>query len=486
MKLRLMRSGASSQIALAMTLSMVLLSSCTNNSNKTDTTTQTSTTTTTTTNTSATDTKTDDKSGKKEQVADDVLPQIEAARKKIKLGKMPDSDVICTVGGTPITIGEYRRLLKSQEEQIQTALTADPAAQQTLVDQAKAEGISLTDDEKKRILETATRAEKAGDGAIKKHLDSIHETTQHFNDYVLRLGLAFKVATVHIEEHLLHSLVDREIICGAARTKGYGPAAMNVYLEAKKNPAFAKMVKDGYTADQLRDDIQKGELVRKMVEAIEKTATVSDADIQKFYDDHKDSFKHGEMVRLSQIVVAAPQKDSPEQPSMRTQIKQQSPAMSEADLNKKVLVVEQQQKQKAQDILARALKGEDFAKLADETSDDITARAAKTGGDMGFQDKTHLIKAFATKVDSIKVGKVYPELVNSEFGYHIIKLTDKKSGGVQPLAELKDQIKQLLTQNAQQKALKDWLADKRKSTEIVLSPEFQGLVSADTGKPKAQ
>jgi parvulin-like peptidyl-prolyl isomerase len=281
-------------------------------------------------------------------------------------------------------------------------------------------------------------------------------------------------------------MVDREILCGAARAKGYGPGAFNVYLEAKKNKVFDQMVSNGFTQDQLRDDIVQGELVTKMVSNIHKTARVSDADVQELYDKNKDKFKHGEMLQLSQIVIAAPRKDSPQQPSMRSQIKQQEPKLSEADLDKKVKVVDQQQRQKAEDLLAKALKSDDFAKLANESSDDIPARAAKTGGDMGMHDKSELLKEFVQKVDSIKVGQVYPSIIPSDYGYHIVKLTARKPAGIEPLSEVKERLRKILVANAEQKALRDWLVEKRKSTEVSLSPEFQALVTADSGQTKAQ
>ncbi len=481
MKSIMVRDRAASQLFLALSLS-VALSGCSKTAEKTD---ATKTTTATTTSTAAVNSKTDAKT-KTEVVSGDLVPKIEAARKKIKLGAMPDSEVICTIAGTPITIGQYRRTLQTQEEQIQTSLSADQGLQRQLIEEGRREGIALTEDEKKRLFETATKAETASGGVIKKHLDSVHETTAHFNQYVVDLGLAFKVASTKIEEQLLHQMVDREILCGAARAKGYGPGAFNVYLEAKKNKVFDQMVSNGFTKDQLRDDIVQGELVTKMVANIHKTARVSDADIQQVYEKNKDKFKHGEMLQLSQIVIAAPKKDSPQQPSMRTQIKQQEPKLSEAELDMKVKVVEQQQRQKAEDLLAKALKGADFAKLADEFSDDIASRAAKTGGDMGMQDKSHLLKEFAQKVDSIKVGQVYPNIIPSDYGYHIVKLTARKPAGIEPFAEAKEKLRPILTANAEQKALRDWLVEKRKSTEISLSPEFQALVTADSGQPKAQ
>lgn len=486
MKTGTVNGSSASRVVIALAFSVALLSSCAKTDEKVDATktTTATTTTTTTTTTSATESKGTDKNV---ELQDGLLPQIEAARKEIKLGKMPDSDVICTVSGTPITIGNYRRTLQQEEERIQTSLSADQDAQQALVAEAKKEGFSLTEDERKRLLDTAIKAENVSGGIVKKHLDSVHETTEHFNQYVLNLGLAFKLASSKVEKILLHQLVDREILCGAARTKGYGPAAYNVYIDAKKNKAYDKMIAAGYNKDQLRDDIVQGELVKKMLDTIRKSATVSDADIKALYDQNKAKFTHGDLVKLSQIIIAAPSKDTPQQPSMRTQLKQQDPKLSAADLDKKVKIVEQQQKQKAQELLDQALKGADFAKLANENTDDIATRAAKLGGDMGFLDKNHMLKEFAAKVDSMKVGQVYPNLITSEFGYHIIKMTDRKPGGVQPLAEVKDDLKAYLQQAKEQTALHEWLLEHRKSTDIKLSPKFQALVDAsEKSKSKAQ
>ena len=105
---------------------------------------------------------------------------------------------------------------------------------------------------------------------------------------------------------------------------------------------------------------------------------------------------------------------------------------------------------------------------------------------MGFLDKNQLIKEFVDKVTTLKVGQVYPSVIKSQFGYHIVKLTEKKASGVTPLAEVKDQIKDYLQQHAEAVALHNWLLEKRRTTAIKLSPDFQALVSSDTSKSTPQ
>ncbi len=83
-------------------------------------------------------------------------------------------------------------------------------------------------------------------------------------------------------------------------------------------------------------------------------------------------------------------------------------------------------KTKAQGLLARVKRGEDFASLAKQYSEDEGSKVA--GGDLGFFGKGVMVKPFEDAVWTLKVGQVYPELVQSDFGYHIIKKTGERQG----------------------------------------------------------
>lgn len=83
-------------------------------------------------------------------------------------------------------------------------------------------------------------------------------------------------------------------------------------------------------------------------------------------------------------------------------------------------------KTKAQGILDRALAGEDFATLAKENSEDTTA---SDGGKYVMYMDGYTVSAYADTVAKMKVGEVYPELVESTYGYHIIKLNAINDGG---------------------------------------------------------
>jgi parvulin-like peptidyl-prolyl isomerase len=84
-------------------------------------------------------------------------------------------------------------------------------------------------------------------------------------------------------------------------------------------------------------------------------------------------------------------------------------------------------------------KGEDFAKLAKEYSMDASA---SRGGDIGFNRKEDLSPEFGETAFSLPVGGT--KIIKSEYGYHIIKVTDKKEAGLSTLEEIRDQLSAFL------------------------------------------
>jgi preprotein translocase subunit SecD len=83
-------------------------------------------------------------------------------------------------------------------------------------------------------------------------------------------------------------------------------------------------------------------------------------------------------------------------------------------------------RKKAEELFNKAKEGEDFAKLAKENSQD--PGSAEKGGDLGFIKKGEMAKAFEEAIfsEDFKTGEIYSEIVESSFGYHIIKKTDEK------------------------------------------------------------
>jgi peptidyl-prolyl cis-trans isomerase D len=156
----------------------------------------------------------------------------------------------------------------------------------------------------------------------------------------------------------------------------------------------------------------KAEYVMLNADALASQVNVSDADIKSYYDQNISHFRTDEERRASHILIAV-RKDA-----------------SEAE--------KAAAKAKAEKLLAALRQHpEEFAKLAKENSDD--PGSAAHGGDLDFFGKGMMVKSFEDAAFKLKQGEI-SDLVQSEFGYHIIKVTAIKPATTKPLEQVKNEI----------------------------------------------
>ncbi len=159
-------------------------------------------------------------------------------------------------------------------------------------------------------------------------------------------------------------------------------------------------------------EIVKAEVVVFNPDVVEARIVVSDADIKAYYDQNLARYKTDEQRRASHILIAAG-KDAP--------------AADKAAA-----------KDKAEKILAQLRKSpNEFAKLAKENSQD--PGSAERGGDLDFFGKGMMVKPFEEAAYALKEGEI-SEVVQSDFGFHIIRLTALKAATTRPLSEVKANI----------------------------------------------
>ena len=118
----------------------------------------------------------------------------------------------------------------------------------------------------------------------------------------------------------------------------------------------------------------------------------------------------------------------------------------------------------AKKIVARIKSGEDFAKVAAEASKD--PGSGKEGGDLGFFTRDRMVPEFAEAAFAMKPGEVSPP-VKSQFGWHIIKLEERRTKPVPPLDQVKDRLAQALANKAQS----EFVAELRKAAKIEMKTE---------------
>lgn len=413
------------------------------------------------------------------------LPMVKAASEKVDLRNMPDSDVILTVRGAPITVGDYKLELKLRQEKASVLISNNPQMQAQLVHEAASRNIALTAEEKKKVVEMANKAQDSAD-ILRKSLKEHKITPKDYAERTLQLGLALKTAAVLTRETLLNELVDQQLLIVAAKDKDFYKKAFNQYIEIKHKPEYQKVLQEtGLTPDQAQKQIIDKELIDLYIQVIkDANSTISDAEYQKFYDDNKKAFKHGERYRISQIVLAAPS-DAKDQPGIKEQLKSKFPTLSDKDLEAKAVQLKSEQKKLAEDILARIQKGEKFETLANQFTQDPGNQSLQNGGDIGWKEKDSLEPDFVSKITTLKPGQVYPHVLSTRFGYHILKLNQKEGPGTISLEDVKKdpEIQQALLQKKQIRAIADWLSALHKTPgAIKISPQFLKLIAAPPEK----
>ena len=172
------------------------------------------------------------------------------------------------------------------------------------------------------------------------------------------------------------------------------------------------------TLEAVRSDTRDAMTAEKLVddEIAAKIAVKPEA-VTDFYQKNQDKFQQGPRVRASHILIGIPQN---------------------ADAATK-----QQAKTKAETLLKDLRAGKDFAATAKENSQD--PGSAPNGGDLGYFEQGQMVPPFEQAAFALKAGEM-SEVVETQFGYHIIKVADKQDSRVVPLDEAKQQIEQYLSQ----------------------------------------
>ena len=205
------------------------------------------------------------------------------------------------------------------------------------------------------------------------------------------------------------------------------------------NEDFSKQLSQvGQTPEQLSETIRKMLQQQRWLESqLTGKTEVTEEEAKKFYEENKTEFTQPETVKASHILFRVNKEDSEE-------------------------VVNQKLKA-AQGAEARAKKGEDFTALAKELSEEPGAK--ESGGDLGFFPKDRMVPEFAEAAFSEKVGEV-SNPVRTQFGWHVIKVTEKKPAGTLPYDEVKSQVMTYLKSKKQEEAAQDVLKSLRDSAKI--------------------
>jgi parvulin-like peptidyl-prolyl isomerase len=269
---------------------------------------------------------------------------------------------------------------------------------------------------------------------------------------------------------LLHrtveQLIDRTLILQAARDAKVtvDPKEVAASIEQQRQQlggaeAFGKaLAQAGVTEEELTRMEQQRMMLQRYVEQelLGKTGA-SEQEVRAYYDGHLDQFKHPEQLKLRAIMVAV----------------KQGADQAEKD----------GAKARAEQALKRIQGGEDFGKVAQEMSEDP---GKVRGGEIGWVRKGLLLQELETPVWALKSGEV-SQVLESQRGYHIFKVEDRRSEGISSYDEVKDSLATFVKNRKLDDSLQLLIAARRSKAKIeALDPAIKAALETPSGPTAAK
>ena len=347
-------------------------------------------------------------------------------------------EVIAEVNGQELTAGEFQRRYTTQVQAYRQAYGANINAQmlkqlgieqqilQQMVDEqaalaeAQRQGIRVSDEELAQQIFAIPGLQEngkfVGEATYERILQSQNPpmTKSDFEDNLRRSMMIDKLRA---------ALTDWMAVSDAELDREYKPRNEKVKLQVV-----------ALTADKFRDKV-----------------TVNDADVASYFDAHKAEYRKGEQRKVKMLLIdrdqihakmtVAPadvqrayndniaQYQTPEQ-VRASHILLKTEGKNEADVKKQ-----------AEDVLKQVKAGGDFAELAKKYSEDDGSKV--NGGDLDYFGKGRMVPEFETAAFAMQPGQI-SDLVKSQFGFHIIKVVDKKAAATRTLDEVRPQIEDQL------------------------------------------
>ena len=387
--------------------------------------------------------------------------------------------VVADVDGREITAGHFRRVYQQQMQQyrqsyganIDERLLKQLGIDQRIVQQLIQEEASLAEAKRLGI--------KASDAEVRERilaLPAFQENGQFIGDDRYRQLLRMQTPPMRpdeFEDQVRRSIVAEKL--QAALTGWMTVSDTDIVDEFKKRNEKVKLAVVNFPADKFREGavatdaevakhfedhkesyrISEKRKVRYLVvdqEALRQKATVGGQQIERYYTDNMAQYSTPEQVRASHILLKTEGKDD-------AAVKKQ-----------------------AEDLLAQLKKGANFEELAKKNSQD--EGSAVKGGDLDFFNKGQMVPEFDKVAFELQPGQM-SDLVKSQFGYHIIKVTDKRAATQKSLAEVRTQIEDTLkyeqAQGAAQKLADQVAAELKKPADFDTVARARGLQAGESG-----
>jgi len=389
------------------------------------------------------------------------------------------SDTIARIEGQKITGSEFRRAYQAQlqayrsayggqmSDQLLKQLGVENQILQQMVDEraalAEADrlGIKVSDEEvRQRILATP---------AFQENGTFIGETRYQ---QLLRMQRP-PMTAAQFEDNVRRSLAVDKL--RASLTDWLSVADKDLEGEYRRRNDKVKLAVVSFTADTFRPQV-----------------SATDAEVTAYFDGHKEDFKIPEKRKIKYLLIdfdalrtriTIPAADV--QQAYNTNIEQYSqPEQVRAShiLLKTEGKDDAAVKAKAEDLLKKAKAGADFAELAKANSED--EGSAKNGGDLDFFGRGRMVPEFDQVAFQLQPGQI-SDVVKTQYGYHIIKLTDKKAAATRSIDEVRQQLTDQLSYERAQTQANEIAAqverEVKKPADIERVARARGLAVLESG-----
>ncbi len=266
------------------------------------------------------------------------------------------------------------------------------------------------------------------------------------------------------QKDLLRDLIDTQLLSQKAEELGISADTDVIKrLDELRKQMHAESMEDlekaaqaqGVSFEEFKQSLKNSILTQKVIQQeVGGHISVSQQEIQEFYDQHKAEMQRPEQIRLSEILIStqAPQPAGGQ------------PASPEASSDEVVA----QAKAKADAIYAQLQKGAKFDEVATKNSAGPTAAQ---GGDLEYFKRGTLSKQLEDQVFALKVGQ-FTEPIRTNQGWVILKVTEHQSEGIPSLKEVEPQIQERLYMSKMQPALREYLTKLRENAYIDIKPPY--------------
>ncbi|MDI6689813.1 MAG: peptidylprolyl isomerase [Actinomycetota bacterium] len=235
------------------------------------------------------------------------------------------------------------------------------------------------------------------------------------------------------KKNILDSMIEKELGIQEAKKQGIRVSEKEVesrYNQMKKmfpsTKSFEEALKKaGLTPSKFKVRLREQLLMDKIWTKVTKGIEVSEEEMAEYYEKNKNRFKEPEKVKTRHILLGS--------------------------------------EKEAKDILKKLKDGEDFGELAKKYSMDKATK--DQGGSLDWMAREQLAPEFADAAFRLNPGEI-SDVVKTQYGFHIIKLEEKKTEHQKSFEEVKDQAKQELLRERQTKKYQAWVKKLRKKAKI--------------------